>query len=84
MDGICFSSFKGSGFAHDKIFAGNTLRPQEARKIFRKTARRPDLVRASIPRIPSLPITDTSNTGPHRQNETRRRLSEEAQRKIVS
>ena len=27
MDGICFSSFKGSGFAHDKIFAENTLRP---------------------------------------------------------
>ena len=36
MDGICFSSFKGSVFAHDKIFAGNTLRPQGARKIFRK------------------------------------------------
>ena len=25
MDGICFSSLKGSGLAHDKIFAGNTL-----------------------------------------------------------
>lgn len=27
MDGICFSSLKGSGLAHDKIFAENTLRP---------------------------------------------------------
>ena len=46
MDGICFSSLKGSGLAHDKIFAENTLRPKGARKIFRKTAARPDLARA--------------------------------------
>jgi len=46
MDGICFSSLKGSGLAHDKIFAGNTLRPKDARKIFRKTAVRLDLARA--------------------------------------
>ncbi|WP_416993616.1 hypothetical protein [Alistipes ihumii] len=54
MDGICFSSLKGSGFAHDKIFAENTLRPQGARKIFRKTAMRPDLERAKSPEIPLL------------------------------
>ena len=46
MDGICFSGLKGSGSAHDKIFAENTLRPKDARKIFRKTAVRPDLARA--------------------------------------
>ena len=46
MDGICFSGLKGSGFAHDKIFTGNTLRSKSARKIFRKTARRLDLARA--------------------------------------
>ena len=46
MAGICFSSLKGSGLAHDKIFAENTLRPKGARTIFRKTAARPDLARA--------------------------------------
>ena len=46
MDGICFGSSKGSGLAHDKIFAENTLRPKGARKIFCKTAARPDLARA--------------------------------------
>ena len=28
MDGICFGSLKGSGLAHDKIFAENTLARQ--------------------------------------------------------
>lgn len=46
MDGICFSSLKGAGLAHDKIFAENTLRLKDARKIFRKTAVWPDLARA--------------------------------------
>ena len=31
------SVFKGSGLAHDKIFAENTLQLKDAREIFRKT-----------------------------------------------
>lgn len=51
MDGICFSSLKGSGLAHDKIFAGNTLRTKDARKIFCKTSRRSDLASYKSPEI---------------------------------
>ena len=80
-DGICFGSSKGSESARNKIFAGNTLRSKSARKISRKTARRLDLVRASIPRIPLLPKTDSSGTDPSRQNGKRRRLSERSTEK---
>ena len=75
MDGICFGSSEGSESARNKIFAENTLRMSGEGRFSAKPTCRPDLVRASIPGIPSLPITDTSTTGPYRQNETGRRLS---------
>ena len=50
-DEICFSSFKGSGLAHDKIFAGNTLRPKDARKILRKTAQWSDLAHTELSKV---------------------------------
>ena len=53
MDGFCFSSLKDSGLAHDKIFAGNTLRSKDARKIFRKTARQSDLASCKSSEIPA-------------------------------
>ena len=55
MDGICFSSFKDSGLAHDKIFAGNTLARQSPRQISRKTAQWPDLASCKSSKIPSRP-----------------------------
>lgn len=75
-DGICFGSLKGSESARNKIFAENTLRISGEGRFSAKPTCRHDLVRASIPRIPSLPKTDSSGTDPSRQNGKRRRLSE--------
>ena len=43
MDGICFSSLKGLGLAHDKIFALNTLARQGGGRFHAKPPRGPIL-----------------------------------------
>lgn len=60
----------------ESVSGARKVRNQLATRFSAKPTCRRDLVRASIPRIPSLPKTDSSGTDPSRQNGKRRRLSE--------